>query len=129
MPQKRNRVKKVGIKIVPKEPLSPKERQWLLDLNRKAPQNFRRPPAPPAPPKPPAPLTTEEYKKQLEERDRQRRERRDRLSPRDKMKRELKKDKPKPKAKPPKRGDKKFKVEKPIYRGESLGKGKSSQEV
>ena len=41
------------------------------------------------------------------------------------------KPKPKPKAKPkpPKRGDKKFKVEKPIYRGEPLGSGKSSQEV
>ena len=39
------------------------------------------------------------------------------------------KPKPKVKPKPPKRGDKKFNVEKPIYRGESLGKGKSSQEV
>ena len=39
------------------------------------------------------------------------------------------KPKPKAKPKPPKRGDKKFKVEKPIYRGESLGKGKLSQEV
>ena len=59
-------------------------------------------------------------------------ERRLELSPRlkEKLKGEIDKPhRPKAKPKPPKRGDKKFKVEKPIYRGESLGKGKSSQEV
>ena len=39
------------------------------------------------------------------------------------------KPKPKPKPKPPKRGDKKFKVEKPIYRGEPLGNGKRSVSI
>ena len=34
MPQKRTRVKKAGIMVVPKEPLSPKERQWLEDLKK-----------------------------------------------------------------------------------------------
>jgi len=34
MAQKRTRVKKAGIKIVPKEPPSPKERQRLEDLKK-----------------------------------------------------------------------------------------------
>jgi hypothetical protein len=34
MPQKRNRVRKAGIMIVPKEPLSEKERKWLEDLKK-----------------------------------------------------------------------------------------------
>jgi len=79
MPQKRNRVRKVGIVPVPKE------------------------------------TGTDPSKYDAKKRDK---ELRDRVL-----------GKPKPKLKPPKRGDKKFKLEKPIYRGEPLGNGKSSQEV
>ena len=92
MAQKRNRARKAGIVVIPKEEGKTGFLEGLKDLHDKSLGQ---------------------------------------LSPRDKIKREGKKDKPKPKAKPkpPKRGDKKYKVEKPIYRGEPLGSGKSSQEV
>ena len=80
MAQKRNRVRKAGITVVPKE----EDKTGFLN---KLDEDLKR--LKPYKPKP----------------------------------------KPKAKPKPPKRGDKKFKVEKPIYRGESLGKGKSSQEI
>jgi len=82
MPQKRNRVRKVGIVPVP----VPKDEDKTGFLN-KLDEDLKR--LKPYKPKP----------------------------------------KPKAKPKPPKRGDKKYKVEKPIYRGESLSKSKSSQEV
>ena len=86
MAQKRNRVRKAGITVVPKE----EDKTGFLnkldeDLKRLKPYKPK--------PKPKA------------------------------------KPKPKPKPKPPKRGDKKFKVEKPIYRGEPLGNGKRSVSV
>ena len=80
MAQKRNRVRKAGIKIVPKEPLSKKEKKWLEDL-KKGKKLGEGEIGKPAKPK---------------------------------------------KQKPPKRGDKKFKIEKPIYRGESLDSGRRS---
>ncbi len=78
MPQKRNRVRKAGIMIVPKEPLSKKEKEWLDNLKKG---------------------------KELSEKE---------------MGKPAKPKKPKP----PKRGDKKFKIEKPIYRGDPLDSGK-----
>jgi len=97
MPQKRNRVRKVGIEVVP------------------VPENFRK-----LKPYKPKPKKFEDIEKKLL--DEMFKKSKDRMG-------KPVKPKPKAKPKPPKRGDKKFKVEKPIYRGEPLGNGKSSQEV
>ena len=80
MAQKRNRVRKAGIMIVPKEPLSKKEKKWLDNL-KKGKELSEKEKGKPAKPK-----------KQI----------------------------------PPKRGDKKFKIENPIYRGEPLDSGRRS---
>ena len=55
MAQKRNRVRKAGIMIVPKEPLSKKEKEWLDNLKKgkKLGEGEIGKPAKPKKPKPP----------------------------------------------------------------------------
>ena len=107
MAQKRNRVRNVGIKVIPKNDL---ERR--LDLSPRLKEKLK--------PYRPKPKKFEGKEKELL--DEMFKKSKDRMG-------KPVKPKPKAKPKPPKRGDKKYKVEKPIYRGEPLGNGKSSQEV
>ena len=55
MAQKRNRVRKAGIMIVPKEPLSKKEKEWLDNLKKgkELSEKEMGKPAKPKKPKPP----------------------------------------------------------------------------
>ena len=109
MAQKRNRVRKTGIVPVP---IPKKDLERRLELSPRLKEKLK--------PYRPKPKKFEGKEKELLDEMFKKSE--------DRMGKPVK-PKPKVKPKPPKRGDKKFKVEKPIYRGESLGKGKSSQEI